>query len=636
MRRNRSTRLVPLGDIRLVSESHTAPVASTAVESQLAIHSRLVHHRTRLESALKELPEDKIVERREVESKILELRLVDHQRRVREQLTHHGRELVREEQQIAPYQIIDQSGNVTKLFDNKQFNVRPAFFEDEKKIDTANQSPIKAEADSTLAAAPLSPQPASSSSLYTPSVNADGVNGVMPSPSPPSSFAPSYSLHNHKLPSMPHMNLFTTPFAVPSLSSQSNLPSRLNSSPPSSSTGSGTKRLASVNNPRGLSVTSPSTPTPTTTAAAATFLSSTNTTSGSHNGPQPNVPHHLRPLWQQLTSEPGYQQRILNEMITSDVKVDPATGILPPVPSAHLQQLTVLQQHHNNAMNSSAAVARSVPSPTSALYGKQISSVQRGQQLAFLLKMYEDHQKRHAILPHPFPHPSSTAFEIHAKYEQQRRERLALDQQRLAENEAQRRRREEHKAFLQAVKSHRDVFLQYHKDHRKLLKSLAGACAKIESDLQRKRQLEEARQARAQIREAEQRLAALKSNNLPEYLKLIKDCKSQRIQLLLDQTTKWEAKLRLMMKEARSKGRKQEQIELMKRQLKEEAIATTTVAAAKIEKEEDKEDQNGPSAAAAAAATARSDKSELKQEAATPIEDEESVQSVVSEKCRCQ
>jgi len=97
--------------------------------------------------------------------------------------------------------------------------------------------------------------------------------------------------------------------------------------------------------------------------------------------------------------------------------------------------------------------------------------------------------------------------------------------------------------------------------------------------LEKQRAAEAAREARLQQREREERIRALKSNDLAAYEKLLQQCKSTRLRTLLLQTDEWERRLRETVDSTRAAARLLEQqqgsIHLTAR--KQKALATACI-----------------------------------------------------------
>lgn len=453
----------------------------------------------RLASALRHLPLDS-------SSRLLGavslsgLTAADRQRRVKAKVENHMMDIQREKKQQQTFEVEDGQGGVTKMFEAKEFNVRPALAIDPNAT-----------------------------------VNGRHTNtNTLP-------------MHDQHAPTPQNVASFTSIFSVPSLAAQ--LPSHSDSpntriAPPITPiSGSKRGRLASVNNPFSSYSPQPSFP------------------------PPHQLAPHLQPLIQQLMSaSPSALPKEMTELLSREIAkqsdanaqmamamaaVSPskAATALPRLTSSHLQQLSAMHQHHSSQQSAALAASTIHPMAHTALQPQQLTS---------LLKIYEEHQNRTSMPMYYSTPMQSSASAMRARYEQQRMDRLALESHRAAETKESRQKRELRKAFLQSVKHHREGFLQFHKERRKVAKAISAACAKIESDLERKRQAEEARQAKARLRDAEQRLAALKANNFDAYSELIKDCKSQRIQLLLQQTAKWEQKLRDLIRTKRQAGQRAE------------------------------------------------------------------------------
>lgn len=124
-----------------------------------------------------------------------------------------------------------------------------------------------------------------------------------------------------------------------------------------------------------------------------------------------------------------------------------------------------------------------------------------------------------------------------------------------------REKRAERRPFLDAIKAHRENMRETMKERKKLFSRCIKDALHIAHKRERSRQSEELKKQRAVQKDREQRLAALKSNDIVAYSAMLKDCKSARLQTLLEQTAKWEAKLKSMIHEKRRAGRREDKLE---------------------------------------------------------------------------
>ena len=124
-----------------------------------------------------------------------------------------------------------------------------------------------------------------------------------------------------------------------------------------------------------------------------------------------------------------------------------------------------------------------------------------------------------------------------------------------------REKRAERKPFLDAIKAHRELMRESMKERKKVFQRCIKDAMHIAHKRERTRQNEELKKAKLVAKDREQRLAALKSNDIAAYSAMLKDCKSQRLQTLLEQTAKWEAKLKSMIHEKRRAGKREERLE---------------------------------------------------------------------------
>jgi SNF2 family DNA or RNA helicase len=145
--------------------------------------------------------------------------------------------------------------------------------------------------------------------------------------------------------------------------------------------------------------------------------------------------------------------------------------------------------------------------------------------------------------------------------------------------------------LLNAVKRRREEMLhttaQLRKDFARCLRD-AMRCVR---ELEKKRALQRAKTNKALQREREQRLAALKNNDMAAYTALLANCKTARLRTLLEQTAQWERKLADMIETKRSAGQRDE------RQQRNALAREARLAAAAVD---------AASASAAAAASASS------------------------------
>jgi len=148
-----------------------------------------------------------------------------------------------------------------------------------------------------------------------------------------------------------------------------------------------------------------------------------------------------------------------------------------------------------------------------------------------------------------------------------------------AELEAQQTKARARRSFLKEVKAQFIDLMQTRKAHRKALGRCMRDVAKLGQAMERKRAVELARQARAEQREREQRLVALKNNDIEAYKTLLKDVKNVRLQTLLGETARWEAKLKAMIAGKRRTGRREERIK-MEEEHKQQAVESATAAVA--------------------------------------------------------
>lgn len=142
-----------------------------------------------------------------------------------------------------------------------------------------------------------------------------------------------------------------------------------------------------------------------------------------------------------------------------------------------------------------------------------------------------------------------------------------------------REKRAERKPFLDAIKAHRELMRESMKERKKQFARCIKDALHIAHKRERTRQNEELKKAKLVQKDREQRLAALKSNDIVAYSAMLKDCKSQRLQTLLEQTAKWEAKLKSMIHEKRRAGRREAKLERLMESQKAAAKAAAEAEA---------------------------------------------------------